>query len=71
MVSKDFIFKKSVQGTGSVSAKSENCSISKIFHVMLHYFKKKIQHVGHKWVICWSHPDCSLGQCVKWVNMQV
>ena len=24
--------------------------------------------MGHKWVICRSHPDCSVGQWVKWVN---
>ena len=31
-------------------------------------FKRKLQHVGHKWVICGSHPDSSVGQWVKWVN---
>ena len=31
-------------------------------------FKRKLQHLGHKWVICGSHPDCSVGQWVKWVN---
>ena len=30
--------------------------------------KRKLQHVGHKWVICGSHLDCSVGQWVKWVN---
>ena len=34
-------------------------------HVTLATFKKD---VGHKWVICGSHPDCSMGQWVKWVN---
>ena len=29
---------------------------------------RKLQHMGHKWVICGSHPDCSVGQWVKWVN---
>ena len=24
--------------------------------------------MGHKWVICGSHPDCTVGQWVKWVN---
>ena len=24
--------------------------------------------MGHKWVICGSHLDCSVGQWVKWVN---
>ena len=24
--------------------------------------------MGHKWVICGSYPDCSVGQWVKWVN---
>ena len=28
--------------------------------------KRKRQHMGgHKWVICGSHPDCSVGQWVK------
>ena len=32
-------------------------------------FKKKTStYGGHKWVICGSHPDCSVGQWVKWVN---
>ena len=31
-------------------------------------FKRKLQHAGHKWVTCGSHPDCSIGQWVKWVN---
>ena len=37
---------------------------------MLHWLhlKRKLQHVGHKWVICGSHPDCFVGQWVKWVN---
>ena len=42
----------------------------KTFHVMLAtlLLKRKFQHVGHKWVICGSHPDCSVRQWVKWVN---
>ena len=57
VVSKDFIFKKSVQGAGSVSC--QECRnlwhyfISKIFHVRLHYFFKKTStcaHGSHKWV---------------------
>ena len=41
-------------------------------HVTL-LLKRKLQHVGHKWVtsgsyIYGSHPDCSVGQWVKWVN---
>ena len=36
-------------------------------HVTL-LLKRKLQHVGHKWVICGSHPDCSVGQWVKWIN---
>ena len=35
-------------------------------HVIL--LKRNFQHVGHKWVICRSHPDCSVGQRVKWIN---
>ena len=31
-------------------------------------YLRKLQHVGHKWVICGSNPDCSMGQWVKWVN---
>ena len=27
-----------------------------------------LQHVGHKWVICGSYLDCSVGQWVKWAN---
>ena len=62
VVSKDFIFKNSeaVQGTGSVSSQEWrnlwHWSISKIFHVMLHWLllKKKISicgsQVGHMWV---------------------
>ena len=69
VVSKYFIFKKSVQGTGSESCQKLrnlwHCSISTIFHVML---QRNLQHVDHKWVICGSHPDCSVGQWVKWVN---
>ena len=108
VVSKNFIFKKSVQGTSSVSCQKwrnlKHCSIPKIFHaywdcisllsnnllissfrfqanlrmsaafflyiVMLHWLhvKRKLQHVGHKWVMCGSHPDCSVGQWVTWVN---
>ena len=64
MVFKDFIFKRSVpQGTSSVSCQEGrnlwHCSISKNFYVIL---LKKLQHVGHKWVICGSHLDCSVGQ---------
>ena len=46
-----------------------HCSISKIFHVILAtlLLKRKFQHVCHKWVICGSHPGCSVGQWVKWV----
>ena len=34
-------------------------------HVIL-LLKRKLQDVGHKWVICGSHPACSVGQWVKW-----
>ena len=40
----------------------------KIFHVNVTLSSKKFQHMGHKWVICGSHPDCSVGQWRKWVN---
>ena len=36
-------------------------------HVTL-LLKGKLQCVGHKWVICGSHLDCSVGQWVEWVN---
>ena len=31
------------------------------------FLKRKSQHVGHEWVICGSHLDCSVVQWVKWV----
>ena len=31
-------------------------------------FKKKTSTCGSKWVIRGSHPDCSVGQWVKWVG---
>ena len=74
VVSKDFISKKFLQGIISVSCQEWrnrwHCSISKFYHVILYtlLLKRKLQHVGHKWVICGSHPDCSVGQQVKWVN---
>ena len=41
------------------------CSISKIIHVMLHYWK--LQHVGHIWIVLWvsgltgaMHPHSTL-----------
>ena len=36
-------------------------------HATLATFKMKTYHVGHKW-IRGSHPDCSVGHWVKWVN---
>ena len=30
--------------------------------------KRNLQHVGHKLIVCGSHPDCSVGQWVKRVN---
>ena len=36
-------------------------------HITL-LLKRKLQHVGHRWVICGSHSDCSVGQWVKWIN---
>ena len=35
------------------------------------HLKRKLQHVGRKWVICGSHPDCSVGQWVKWANSNI
>ena len=32
------------------------------------FLKRKLQHVGHKWIVCGSHLDCSVGQWVKLVN---
>ena len=66
-MSKDFIFQKSMQGTGSVSyQKQRNLYIYGIVsyqnfscHVTL-LLKGKLQHVGHKWVICGSHLDYSV-----------
>ena len=65
----NFVFKKSVQRTSSVSCQEWrnlwHCSISTICIIF------KLQHVCHKWVmilICGSHPDCSASQWVKWVN---
>ena len=70
MVSNDFIFcardrfcilprmKKSM---GLFHIKSFSCHVT----ILL---KRKLQHVGHKWVMCGSHLDCSMGQWVKWVN---
>ena len=39
-----------------------------LFHIInflscyISYLKRKLRHVGHKWVICGSHLDCSVGQ---------
>ena len=72
MVSEDFIFKESLQGPVLYPAKNEEIYGIVPYqqfscHVTL-LLKRKLQHVGHKWVICGSHPDCSVGQWVKWVN---
>ena len=64
VVSKDLIFKKSVQGTSFVTCQESrnlcHCSMSKICHVTLATFlKRKFQHVGHMWItsglFCWSN----------------
>ena len=69
VLSKGFIFKKSVQGTGSKNKEIYGFVPHQKFFMSCYItFKKKLQHVGHKWVICGSHPDCSMGQWVKWVN---
>ena len=73
-VSKYFTFKKSMQGTGSVAILPRMKKSMTLFHIknfschVTLLLKRKFQHVGHKWVICGSHPDCSVGQWVKWVN---
>ena len=36
--------------------------IKKIFMSCYITFKRKLQHVGHKWIIYGSHLDCSVGQ---------
>ena len=65
--SKDFIFKKSVQGTGSVSCQESRnlwhyiVTYQKIFMSCYITFKRKTS-------TCGSHLDCSVGQWVKWVN---
>ena len=78
-MSKDFIFKKSVQGRDQFCqylAKNEDiysivpyqkfsCHACMLATLLL---KRKLQHVGHKWIICGSHLDCSVDQWVKWVN---
>ena len=67
VMSEDFTF---VQGTSSVF-----CPRMKKSMVLLHIkkfsghvtlvLKRKLQHVGHKWVTSGSHSDCSVGQWVK------
>ena len=32
-------------------------------------FKRNLQHVSHKWIICGSHPDCSVGQMGQQVRV--
>ena len=70
VVSKDVIFKKSVQGTSCVSCQELrnlwHCSISKDF---MWCIKENV----NMWVtsgsyVCGSHPDYFMGQWVKWVN---
>ena len=63
VVSKDFIFKKSVQRIGSVS-----CQDEEIYGVVLYqkffmlFYIATFQHVGHKWITCGSHPAFSVSQ---------
>ena len=66
MVSRDFIPKKScVCGTHSVFWRNLwHCFIFDFSMSFYITFKRKLWHVGHKWVICGSHPDCSVGQQV-------
>ena len=66
-MSKDFIFKL-VQGTGRVLYAAKNEEINGI--VPYQKIFMSLQHVGHKLVICGSHPDCCVGQWVKWVNTE-
>ena len=69
VVSKDFIFKKSkaVQGILLRMKKSMALFHIKNFscHVTLATFKKENFNM---WVTSGSHPDCSVGQWVKWVS---
>ena len=58
-VSKDFIFKKSVQGINSVSCQEWRnlwyCSISKVFHVWVNFnmWVTSGSYVGHIWIGLW------------------
>ena len=59
VVSKDIIIKKFLQGMALYPATNEE-----IYGIVYMYIKclcqvtkRKLQHVGHKWVICGSHPD--------------
>ena len=40
-----------------------HCFIFNFCHFAL-LLKRKLQHVSHKWAICGSHSDCSVGQQV-------
>ena len=74
VVSKDFIFKKSVKGPVLYSAKNEEIygivPHQKFFMSCYITFKKKTLTCGSQvaWVMCGLHLDCFVGQCVKWVN---
>ena len=43
---------------GNVPYQKFSCHVTSLL-------KRTLQHVGHKWVICGLHPDCSVGQWVK------
>ena len=53
---------------GLVLYPAKNAKSIALFHTKIFscyvtlLLKRKLQHVGHKWVICGSHPDCSVGQ---------
>ena len=74
VVFKEFTFKKSVQGTNSVAILPRMKKFMTLFHIKNYFschvilLKRKLQHVGHKWVICWSHLDCSVGQWIEWLK---
>ena len=68
VVSKDFIFKKSLHTMDWFCILPRMKKSMALFHIknfschVTLLLKRKLQHVSHKWVICESHPDCSVGQ---------
>ena len=64
MVSKDFIFKKSVQGTGSACILPRMTKSMALFHIKSFSCRVTLplKENFNMWVIFGSHPDCSVGQ---------